>query len=156
MAFELELILFYMGRQVYVMDGDNLRHGLNSDLWFSPDDRAENIRRVGEVAALYAGAGMITVTAFISPYRVARRAARAAAVGRFHEIYLSASLDVCERRDPKGHYKKARSGEIPDFTGVSAPYETPENPELTIDTGALSVEDSLALLENFVDKTFAL
>ncbi len=156
LAFELERSLFAMGRQVYVMDGDNLRHGLNSDLGFSPDDRAENIRRVGEVAALYAGAGMITVTAFISPYRVARRAARAAAAGRFHEIYLSASLDVCERRDPKGHYKKARSGEIPDFTGVSAPYEAPEKPELIIDTGVLSVEDSLALLENFVDKTFAL
>lgn len=156
LAFELERSLFARGCQVYVMDGDNLRHGLNSDLGFSPEDRAENIRRVGEVAALYAGAGMITVTAFISPYRVARRAARAAAKDRFHEIYLSASLDVCEGRDPKGHYKKARQGEIPDFTGVSAPYETPENPELIIDTGALSVEESLGRLEVYVEKSFGL
>lgn len=156
LAFELERSLFAKGRQVYVMDGDNLRHGLNSDLGFSPDDRSENIRRVGEVAALYAGAGMITVTAFISPYRKARRQARAAAADRFHEIYLSASLDVCEERDPKGHYKMARLGEIPDFTGVSAPYEVPENPELAIDTGALTVGESLSLLEDYVDRAFAL
>jgi len=129
---------------------------LNSDLGFSPQDRAENIRRVGEVAGLYASAGMITVTAFISPYQAAREAARAAAKDRFHEVYLSASLDVCEGRDPKGHYKKARSGEIPDFTGVSAPYESPEAPELVVNTGVLSVEESLALLEDYVAKAFAL
>ncbi|MDA0304983.1 MAG: adenylyl-sulfate kinase [Proteobacteria bacterium] len=156
LAFELERSLFAKGRQVFVMDGDNLRHGLNSDLGFSPQDRAENIRRVGEVAGLYASAGMITVTAFISPYQAARDAARAAAKDRFHEVYLSASLDVCEGRDPKGHYKKARSGEIPDFTGVSAPYESPEAPELVVNTGVLSVEESLALLEDYVAKAFAL
>lgn len=156
LAFELERSLFAQGRQVFVMDGDNLRHGLNSDLGFSAQDRAENIRRVGEVAGLYASAGMIAVTAFISPYQAARDTARAAAKGSFHEVYLSASLEACEGRDPKGHYKKARSGEIPDFTGVSAPYEAPEAPELVINTGVLSIEESLALLEDYVTKAFAL
>ncbi len=156
LAFELERVLFENGKQVFVMDGDNLRHGLNSDLGFSPEDRAENIRRVGEVAALYADAGMIAVTAFISPYQAARRDARKAAGGHFHEIYLSASLEVCEGRDPKGHYKLARQGEIPNFTGVSAPYETPEKSELVIDTGAMSVDESLKVLGNYVEKVFGL
>jgi len=156
LAFELERSLFAQGRQVFVMDGDNLRHGLNSDLGFSMQDRTENIRRVGEVAGLYASAGMIAVTAFISPYQAARDAARAAAKGSFHEVYLSASLDACEGRDPKGHYKKARLGEISDFTGISAPYEAPEAPELAINTGVLSVEESLALLEDYVKKAYAL
>lgn len=156
LAFELERVLFEKGKQVFVMDGDNLRHGLNSDLGFSPEDRAENIRRVGEVAALYADAGMIAVTAFISPYQAARRDARKAAGRQFHEIYLSASLKVCEDRDPKGHYKLARQGKIPDFTGVSAPYETPEEPELVIDTGAMSVAESLKVLGVYVEKVFGL
>lgn len=156
LAFELERLLFNKNMQAYVMDGDNLRHGLNADLGFSHNDRTENIRRVGEVAALYADAGLIAVTAFISPYRDDRRGARRAAGDQFHEIYLSASLEVCEDRDPKGHYKKARQGEIPDFTGVSAPYEEPENPELVIDTGALSVDDSLDLLGQYIDKNFSL
>jgi len=151
LAFELERRLFEAGRQVYVLDGDNLRHGLNADLEFSPEDRAENIRRVGEVAALYAGAGMITVTAFISPYRVDRQGARKAAKGHFHEIYLSASLEACEDRDPKGHYKQAREGKIQNFTGVSAPYEEPESPELVIDTGSLGVEESLQVLSDYVE-----
>jgi len=156
LAFELERRLFDAKRQVYVMDGDNLRHGLNSDLGFSHEDRTENIRRVGEVAALYADAGMIAITAFISPYRADRAGARRAAGSRFHEIYLSASVDVCEGRDPKGHYKKARRGEIPDFTGITAPYEAPETPELVIDTGVLTVAESLDLLSQYVERNFSL
>jgi len=154
LAFALERRLFDAGHQVYVMDGDNLRHGLNSDLGFSHQDRTENIRRVGEVAALYAGAGMIAITAFISPYRAGRDGARGASSVGFHEVHLSASVEVCESRDPKGHYKKARQGKISDFTGVSAPYETPENPELVIDTGTLSVEECLKILEDYVDANF--
>lgn len=156
LAFELERRLFDQGKQVYVLDGDNLRHGLNSDLGFLPEERTENIRRVGELGALYAGAGMIVLTAFISPYRADRRRAREAAKGQFHEIYLSASLEVCEGRDPKGHYEKARRGEIPDFTGVTAPYETPERAELEIDTGTLSVADSLQALDDYVATVFRL
>ncbi|MFQ5764162.1 MAG: adenylyl-sulfate kinase [Rhodospirillales bacterium] len=156
LAFELERRLFDQGKQVYVLDGDNLRHGLTSDLGFSPEERSENIRRVGEVAALYAGAGMIVLTAFISPYRADRRRAREAAKGQFHEIYLSASLEVCEERDPKGHYERARRGEIPDFTGVTAPYETPEQAELEIDTGTLSVADSLQAVDEYVATAFRL
>ncbi len=156
LAFELERLQFDNNKQVYVMDGDNLRHGLNSDLGFSHEDRTENIRRVGELAALYADAGMIAITAFISPYQANRQCARRAAGSRFHEIYLSASIEVCEGRDPKGHYKKARLGEIPDFTGVTAPYEAPENPELVIDTGVLTVADSLDLLNQYVENNFSL
>jgi bifunctional enzyme CysN/CysC len=156
LAFELEGRLFAAGYRAYVLDGDNLRHGLNADLGFSPTDRSENIRRVGEVAALFAGAGMIVITAFISPYRSDRVAARRAAKGNFHEIFLSAGLVVCEKRDPKGLYKKARRGEISEFTGVTAPYEAPESPELIIDTGAITVEQSLSLLIDYVDKNFKL
>ncbi|MDA1089484.1 MAG: adenylyl-sulfate kinase [Proteobacteria bacterium] len=154
LAFALERRLFDAGKQVYVMDGDNLRHGLNSDLGFSQEDRTENIRRVGEVAALSAGAGIIAITAFISPYRVDRAGARRAAGDKFHEIHLSATLKVCEERDPKGHYKKARSGEIPEFTGVSAPYEIPEKPELEINTGTLSEEECLSIMEDYVEANF--
>lgn len=156
LAFELERRLFAAGYRAYVLDGDNLRHGLNADLGFSPADRTENIRRVGEVAALFAGAGMVVITAFISPYRSDRAAARKAAKGIFHEVFLSAGLGVCEKRDPKGLYKKARRGEIGEFTGVTAPYEPPESPELTIDTGAITVEQSLRLLLDHVDKNFKL
>jgi bifunctional enzyme CysN/CysC len=156
LAFELERRLFDDGLVVYSIDGDNLRYGLNSDLGFSPDDRSENIRRVGEVAALYADAGLIAITAFISPYRADRKAARCAGGKRFHEVYLSTSVEVCEGRDPKGHYEKARRGYIPDFTGVSAPYETPENAELIIDTGVMSVADCLDILVGYVNRTFLL
>ena len=156
LAFGLEQHLFEKGKQAYVLDGDNLRHGLNADLGFSPEDRTENIRRIGETAALFAGAGMIIITAFISPYRADRALARKAARRYFHEIYLGASLDVCEKRDPKGHYAKARLGEISDFTGVTAPYEAPEKPELLIDTGAMGVQESLVILEDYVDKAFRL
>ena len=156
LAFELEQKLFEKGMQAYVLDGDNLRHGLNADLGFSHEDRTENIRRIGEMAALFAGAGMIVITAFISPYRADRARARKAAGQHFHEIYLGASLDVCEERDPKGLYAKARLGEISDFTGVTAPYEAPETPELLVDTGAMGVEESLAILEDYVEKAFRL
>lgn len=155
LAFELERALFERGRQVYVLDGDNVRHGLNRDLGFSPEDRAENIRRIGEVAALFAEAGLIVLTSFISPYRQDRDGARAAAKGSFHEIYLAAELEICESRDPKGLYKKARRGEIPDFTGISAPYEAPLAPELVVDSGRQTPDESLQALLTYVEKTFA-
>ena len=154
LAFELEQRLFGRGCQVFVLDGDNVRRGLSGDLGFSPADRAENIRRIGEVAALFAETGIIVITAFISPYRHDRELARRAATGAFHEVYLEAGLAVCEGRDPKGLYARARRGEISDFTGVSAPYEAPERPELAIDTGTLSVEESLDVLLDYVDRHF--
>jgi bifunctional enzyme CysN/CysC len=150
----VEQELFRRGYQTYVLDGDNVRRGLNSNLSFSPEDRAENIRRVGEVAALFADAGQIVVTAFISPYRSDRDRARAAAKEHFHEIYIKASLATCEQRDPKGLYRRARSGEIAEFTGVTAPYETPESPELTIDTDRLTIEESVAAVLEYVDRNF--
>lgn len=156
LAFELERGLHGKGRWAYVLDGDNVRQGLSADLGFSPGERAENIRRIGEVAALFADAGYIVITAFISPYRRDRRQARRAAVDPFHLVHLSASLEVCEKRDPRGLYKKAKLGEIADFTGVSAPYEAPEHPDLVIDTAALTVDESLALLTDYVDRSFAL
>jgi len=156
LALALERELFAKGYQVYVLDGDNVRQGLNANLGFSPEDRAENIRRVGEVAALFADAGLITITSFISPYRADRKRARAAAKDRFHEIYIHAELDTCERRDPKGLYKRARRGEIPEFTGVSAPYEAPEAPELAVDTDSLSVEESVARIVGYVEKNFVI
>ena len=134
LAMAVEQALFRKGYHVYVLDGDNVRQGLNANLNFSPEDRAENIRRVGEVAALFADAGMIAITAFISPYRADRQRARDAAHGAFREIYIEADLATCEQRDPKGLYRKARRGEIDDFTGISAPYEVPEAAELVIDT----------------------
>jgi bifunctional enzyme CysN/CysC len=153
-AMAVEQELFRRGYQTYVLDGDNVRRGLNSNLDFSPEDRAENIRRVGEVAALFADSGQIVVTAFISPYRTDRRRARAAAGSGFHEIYIKASLETCEKRDPKGLYRRARTGEIAEFTGVTAPYEMPESPELTIDTDHLSIEQSVAAVLDYVDKNF--
>ena len=122
LATELEHRLFHSGYSVYVLDGDNVRHGLSSNLAFSPEDRAENIRRVGEVCGLFADAGFVTIAAFISPYREDRAIARTATGDAFHEVYVNADLETCESRDTKGLYKKARQGEIPDFTGISAPY----------------------------------
>ncbi len=156
LSVELERQLFARGYHVVVLDGDNLRYGLNANLGFSPEDRSENIRRAGEVAALFAETGFIVVTAFISPYREDRARARAAAKENFHEIYISADLQVCEERDPKGLYVKARAGEISDFTGVSAPYEPPEKTEFEVDTGKLSVEDSVEALVNYVSVRFPL
>ena len=148
-AIEAENRLFHLGFQVYVLDGDNIRRGLAADLGFSHDDRTENIRRAGEVAALFAEAGFIVISAFISPYREDRARARAAAgEGSFHEVYVKASLEVCEKRDPKGLYRRARAGEIGDFTGISAPYEEPEHSELVIDTERLAPEEAV---EAFVD-----
>ena len=159
LAIEVEQRLFRMGYQVYVLDGDNVRRGLNANLGFSPDDRAENIRRVGEVAALFADAGFIVVSAFISPYRAdrarARAAAEALAQGKFHEIHIHAELEVCERRDPKGLYKRARRGEIDDFTGVSAPYEAPENADLLVDTGRGSVDECAQQIVDYITRNFA-
>lgn len=142
-AREVELALIENGKNAYVLDGDNIRHGLNSNLGFSPEDRTENIRRIGEVAKLFAEANVIILTAFISPYRADRDAARKLLPeGQFIEIFCDAPLEVCEQRDTKGLYKKAREGKIPEFTGISAPYEAPENAELILNTGAESLEES--------------
>ncbi|MFL5336237.1 MAG: adenylyl-sulfate kinase [Geminicoccaceae bacterium] len=151
LALALERELFAKGFHVYVLDGDNIRSGLNANLGFSPEDRAENIRRVGEVASLFADAGFIVISSFISPYRSDRERARAAAKDAFHEIYVKASLAACEERDPKGLYKRARKGEIPEFTGISSPYEPPERPDLVVPTDELSMEDCLAELIRFVE-----
>jgi len=150
LAIALEEALFKRGLQVYVLDGDNVRSGLTSDLGFSHEDRTENIRRVGEVAALFANAGVICISAFISPYRADRDIARRAAGSKFLEVYIAADLATCEHRDPKGLYKKARAGEIADFTGVSAPYEAPENPDIVIDTSKQTVKSSVNALIEFV------
>ncbi|HZT19566.1 MAG TPA: adenylyl-sulfate kinase, partial [Dongiaceae bacterium] len=155
-AMEVERRLFQKGYMVYVLDGDNVRYGLNSNLGFSPEDRTENIRRIGEVAALFADAGMIAITAFISPYRADRQRARGAAKDAFHEIYVKADVPTCESRDPKGLYKRARRGEIPEFTGISAPYEEPEAAELVVDTAALSIEDSVRAVLDYVERNFDL
>ena len=142
-AHAVENALFERGCRTYVLDGDNVRHGLNKNLGFSPEDREENIRRIGEVANLFVQAGVIALTAFISPYRADRDKARAlVGDGGFIEIYVKCDLDICEQRDVKGLYKKARAGEIPEFTGISAPYEEPLNPEVVVDTGKQTVEGS--------------
>jgi adenylylsulfate kinase len=144
LAREVEERLVRRGVAAYVLDGDNVRLGLNRDLGFGPADRAENIRRIGEVAALFVDAGVVVLAAFISPYRADRDAARAKVGDGFVEVHVAASLEVCEARDPKGLYKRARAGEIPEFTGVGAPYEAPSAPEIRVDTGVLSLEDAAA------------
>ncbi|TFH03893.1 MAG: adenylyl-sulfate kinase, partial [Spirochaetales bacterium] len=142
LAHALEERLHQMGARTFVFDGDNVRHGLCKDLGFSDEDRTENIRRIGEMSKLCLEAGLITMTAFISPFRRDRRRVRGmAATGDFHEIFCHASLAVCEARDVKGLYKKARSGEIPEFTGISSPYEEPEQAELLVETGTRSVDE---------------
>ncbi len=156
LANELERRLFEQGYQVTKLDGDDLRHGLNANLGFSPEDRAENIRRVGEVAALFARNGFLVLTAFISPYRADRDRAREAVGERFHEVHVSAGVAACEARDPRGLYKKARAGEIADFTGISAPYEPPDRCELVIDTEIQSVDQSLDTLAAYVTRNFPL
>jgi adenylylsulfate kinase len=135
-AYTLEHELVRLGRLAYVLDGDNIRHGLNKNLGFSAADREENIRRIGEVAKLFADAGVLTMTAFISPYRKDRDLCRELHIQAglpFIEVYMATSIETCEQRDPKGLYKKARAGEIKGFTGIDDPYEAPEKPELTID-----------------------
>ena len=147
LAYELERRLHDLGHANFVLDGDNIRHGLSSDLGFSPDNRKENIRRVAEVARLFNDAGMVMITAFISPYREDRALARnILGPKRFIEVYLAADLSVCERRDPRGLYSRARAGQIAGFTGISAPYETPETPTIKLDTGLCSIEQSIAQL----------
>jgi bifunctional enzyme CysN/CysC len=145
----LERELFNRAMHTYVLDGDNVRHGLNSNLGFSPEDRVENIRRVSEVAKLMADAGAVVITAFISPYRMERRRAREIALesnAEFIEVFIDAPLEVCETRDPKNLYKKARAGEIRDFTGIDAPYEAPEDAEIVVRTDRLSVDESVATI----------
>ncbi len=152
-AVELEHALIENRHQAYILDGDNIRHGLNKNLGFSPEDRTENIRRIGEVAKLFTEAGIITITAFISPYREDRDAVRRLLNdGEFIEVYVKCPLDVCEERDTKGLYKKARAGEVKDFTGISAPYEEPLNPELTIDSSKLTVEESTRAVLNYLEE----
>jgi adenylyl-sulfate kinase len=144
----LEAKLVALGKKAYILDGDNIRHGLNSDLGFKPEDRKENIRRIAEVAALMNDAGIIVITAFISPYREDREDARSIinqraneGGSRFVEVFVDTPLEICEQRDPKGLYKKARAGEISQFTGLTAPYEAPEKPEIVINTTDSTVED---------------
>ncbi len=155
-AVALEKALFERGYATYVLDGDNVRYGLNANLGFSPEDRAENIRRVGEVASLFADAGVIVLSSFISPYRSDRQRARDSVGDGFHEIYVATPLEVCEERDPKGLYKKARAGEIKEFTGVSAPYEAPAEPDFSVYTAEKSVEECVEELLGYVGDKFNL
>ena len=155
LAVELERRLFAKGYQTFLLDGDNARQGLNADLGFTPQERAENIRRIGEVSALFAEAGMIVISAFISPYRVDRDRIRAAHGEYFNEVYINAPLHVCEARDTKGLYRKARAGEVKDFTGVSAPYEAPIGPELEIKSGEWTTERCLGALVDYVEEHLA-
>lgn len=141
LAHAVEEALHQRGCRTFVLDGDNVRHGLCSDLGFSPQERVENIRRVGEIAKLFMEAGVIVLTAFISPFRADRERVRGMVKhGNFIEIYCDSPIDVCETRDIKGLYKKARAGKIPEFTGISSPYEAPKNPELTLNTGAAELD----------------
>jgi len=144
LANAVEHRLFADGCFTYLLDGDNVRHGLNGDLGFSPDDRTENIRRIGEVAKLFVDAGAIVLTAFISPYREDRDRIRRtiSKAGDFIEVFVECPLEICEDRDPKGLYAKARAGEIPEFTGISAPYEAPEAAEVVVNTAELTVEEA--------------
>ncbi|MDR0207814.1 MAG: adenylyl-sulfate kinase [Pseudomonas putida] len=145
LANALEQKLYELNHHTYLLDGDNVRHGLNKDLGFSDADRKENIRRIGELSALFVDAGMLVLAAFISPFRTEREFVRQlVGAGEFVEIHMAASLRVCEQRDPKGLYKKARAGELRNFTGIDSAYEVPESPELVIDTEALGVDESVA------------
>lgn len=151
LAHAVEEQLHQMGRQTFVLDGDNVRHGLCADLGFSEQDRVENIRRVGEVAKLFLEAGLITFTAFISPFRVDRERARSLFPhGDFLEIYCRCPLQVCEERDVKGLYQRARAGQVKNFTGISSPYEEPSAPELIVDTDQLSLEESVNAVLNLL------
>ena len=152
LANKVEEKLFERGIHTYVLDGDNVRMGLNKGLGFTAEDRKENIRRIGEVAKLFVDAGVIVSTAFVSPYTADRDLVRALVPeGEFVEIYVAASLEVCETRDTKGLYKKARAGEIKNFTGISDPYEAPENAELTVDTGGQTLDESAEVVLNYLE-----
>ncbi|MFC0211216.1 adenylyl-sulfate kinase [Paenibacillus chartarius] len=151
LATELEAALFNMGIRSYVLDGDNIRHGLNKNLGFSSEDRKENIRRIGEVSKLFVDAGLITLSAFISPYREDRENVRALfSTNEFVEVYVKCSIEECERRDPKGLYAKARNGYIKEFTGITAPYEEPVKPEIIVETDTQSIEDCIQSIMNFL------
>ena len=153
LANALELALYKRGISTYLLDGDNVRHGLNRDLAFSDEDRVENIRRIGEASRLFVDAGLIVLSAFISPFRSDREMVRQLlSQDEFIEIYMSTPLPVCEQRDPKGLYKKARRGEIKQFTGIDSPYEAPENPEIVINSAEYSVEQSVGLVILFLQK----
>lgn len=152
LAVEVERELYKCQKRSYILDGDNIRHGLNNDLGFSPEDRQENIRRIGEVAKLFFNAGIVVLSAFISPYRKDRESVRRLfKPGEFVEIYVKCALDECERRDPKKLYQKAHQGIIQDFTGISSPYETPINPELIIETDNQSLEESLQKIITYLE-----
>lgn len=147
----VEAYLHAQGTRTFVLDGDNIRQGLCSDIGFSDEDRTENIRRIGEVSKLMMDAGVICMTAFISPFRKDRRIVRDITIaGDFIEIFCNADIDICEKRDPKGLYKKARAGEIAEFTGISSPYEVPEHPEIILETGIQSVEESVAQVIDYL------
>jgi len=149
----VERMLIERGAFAYVLDGDNVRHGLNSDLGFAPEDRVENIRRIGEVARLFADAGGLVLSAFISPYRADRDRVRGLmGPGEFVEVFVDTPLEICEARDPKGLYKKARAGEISNFTGLDAPYEVPENPEVHLETANISVDEAAAQVIHYLDE----
>jgi len=152
-ANEVTYRLHKRGILTYVLDGDNIRHGLNKNLGFSPEDREENIRRISEVGNLFADGGLITTTAFISPYRKDRDFARQLlGDGKFIEIFVKASVEVCEQRDPKGLYKKAKNGEIKEFTGISAPYEEPLNPEIVLDADTMAIEEEVEAVIDYLEK----
>jgi adenylylsulfate kinase len=157
-AHHLEKELFDRGIRSYVLDGDNIRHGINSNLGFSREDRRENLRRIAEFSKLFVDAGIVVLAAFISPYRKDRAFVREiVGTEHFFEVFIDCSVEVCEKRDPKGLYKKARAGIIKDYTGVDAPYERPEHPDLVIDTEGLSVEESVASVLSFLeDRKFIL
>lgn len=155
LAFSLEHLLVQRGRLAYVLDGDNIRHGLNKNLGFSAEDRAENIRRIGEVAKLFADAGVLTITSFVSPYRKDRDSVRElhkAGNLPFVEVFVDTPVGVCETRDPKGLYAKARAGQLKGFTGVDDPYEPPQSPELTIKTAERPLEACLAELGAYLER----
>ena len=155
LAHRLEEELHRWGWYTYILDGDNIRHGLNGDLGFSDEDRTENIRRIGEVAKLFVDAGVVVLAAFISPFREDREKVRALFdTDEFYEIYVKCDLETCEARDPKGLYRKARAGQISQFTGIDSPYEEPVSPEFVVDTSAQSLDESVAILYDFVRRHF--
>jgi adenylylsulfate kinase len=152
-AFTAEHLLVARGRLAYVLDGDNIRHGLNKNLGFSADDRGENIRRIGEVGKLFVDCGAVALTSFVSPYRADRDAVRDLMEdGEFLEVFVDTPVEICEQRDPKGLYAKARAGEIPNFTGISDPYESPENPELVIETASSTPEEAANAIIDMLQK----
>lgn len=153
LANALERVLFERGHHCYLLDGDNVRHGLNGDLGFTDEDRVENIRRIGEAAKLFVDSGLIVMTAFISPFRVERQLARDLVESdEFIEVHMATSLQVCEERDPKGLYKKARAGEIPNFTGIDSAYEVPEKAEVTVDAGSYDLQACTEQLVDYLTK----